>query len=85
MPEWKLGISCLICGCSVGLVVSVLAIYSDEPSLNPIKVYNFVCDQAMCINFMKNPPCGCKCRFLGSVTRLGDLKDFGQLFKVWKL
>ena len=28
-------------GCGGGQVVSVLAFYSDDPSLNPAEVYNF--------------------------------------------
>ena len=30
-------------GCGGGLVVSVLASYSDDPSLIPAEVYNFFC------------------------------------------
>ena len=32
-----------IMGCGGGLVVSVLAFYSDDPSSIPAEVYNFFC------------------------------------------
>ena len=33
----------IIMGCGGGLVVSVLAFYSDDPSSIPAEVYNFFC------------------------------------------